>query len=244
MEQRSSWKNKRFSSSQDIPPFYGKQNFITAFTGASHLSLSWAHNSGSIQFWGTRLYFVTWHVFTVTSFSDPTQPLSWSTTPCQLSATAYSIYSQLPSILEAIPPSANWRHAMLWWQAPTYLAYVAFYDGFIVTNDSEEVLSVWIINTTVFFLLDIFPGSSGKVTYHASKFRWKFCVLKAIQLSVVLKDMCNSCFHVYGIYIYIYIYIYICMLKHQIILNVNTVFYEINCLAFFSTSSLYSSVQC
>jgi len=26
--------------------------------------------------------------------------------PCQLFATAYSIYSQLPSIVEAIPPSA------------------------------------------------------------------------------------------------------------------------------------------
>jgi hypothetical protein len=29
---------------------------------------------------------------------DPTQPPSWRATPCQLSATAYSIYSQLPSI--------------------------------------------------------------------------------------------------------------------------------------------------
>ena len=32
---------------------------------------------------------------------------SWRTTPCRLSTTAYSIYSQLPSISEAVPPSAN-----------------------------------------------------------------------------------------------------------------------------------------
>jgi hypothetical protein len=30
----------------------------------------------------------------------PFQPPSWMTTPCRLSATAYSIYSQLPSISE------------------------------------------------------------------------------------------------------------------------------------------------
>jgi len=140
MEQCPSWKNNRFSSSQEIPPFYGKQNFITAFTSASHLSLSWAHNSGSIQVWGTRLYFVTWYVFTVRSFSHPTQPLSWSTT-----------------ILEAVPASATWGRAMLWWQAPTYLVFVAFYDGFIVTNDSEDVLSLCVINTTVFFLICSIP---------------------------------------------------------------------------------------
>ena len=31
----------------------------------------------------------------------------WGTTPFQLYATAYSIYSQLPSILQAVPPSAT-----------------------------------------------------------------------------------------------------------------------------------------
>jgi len=32
--------------------------------------------------------------------------------PCRLSVTAYSIYSQLPSILEAVPPSATY-HAVV-----------------------------------------------------------------------------------------------------------------------------------
>jgi len=35
------------------------------------------------------------------------QSPSWRTTPCRLFATAYSIYSQLPTILEAVPPSAT-----------------------------------------------------------------------------------------------------------------------------------------
>ena len=201
MEQRP-WKSNRFSASQEIPPLYGKQNFNTAFTGASQLSLSWAHNSGSTQVGGTRLYFVTWYVFTVRSFSHLTQPLSWNTTPCWLCATAYSIYLQLPSILEAVPHSATWGRAMLWWQTPTYLGYTAYCDGFIVTNDSEDVLC----NKQYCFLSSwygSFLGSSGKVTYHASNSHWKFCVLKALQLSVGLKDMYNSCFQVYGIYMHV-----------------------------------------
>ena len=36
------------------------------------------------------------------------------------SANAYSVYSQLPSILQAVPPSATWRRAKPWWQGPTY----------------------------------------------------------------------------------------------------------------------------
>ena len=48
------------------------------------------------------------------------QTSSWRTTPCRLSATVYSIYSQLPSILEAVPLSATGGRAMPWWQRPTY----------------------------------------------------------------------------------------------------------------------------
>jgi hypothetical protein len=44
---------------------------------------------------------------------------SWRTTPCLLYVTAYPIFLQLPSILEAGSPSATWGCAMLWWQGPT-----------------------------------------------------------------------------------------------------------------------------
>ena len=156
MEQSPPWKTNRYSASQEIPPFYGNHNLITAFPSACHLSLSWSHMSGSIEVWGTSLYFITCYVFTVRSCSHLTQALSWSATPCRLSVTAYSIYFQLHSILEAVLPSATWGRAMLWWQVPTYLGYIPYYDGFIITNDSEDVLSVCITNTTAYFLLDIF----------------------------------------------------------------------------------------
>ena len=48
-----------------------------------------------------------------------TSPPSWRTTPRRLFATAYSIYSQLPSLSEAVPLSATWGRAMPWWQGPT-----------------------------------------------------------------------------------------------------------------------------
>ena len=109
MEQSPSWETNWFPSSQEIPPFHGTQNFITAFTSACHLSLSSAHTSGSIQVWDSSLYFITWRFYGEEYLN---KPLSWGTTPCRQSATAYSIYSQAHPILEAVPPSATWGRAM------------------------------------------------------------------------------------------------------------------------------------
>jgi hypothetical protein len=58
-------------------------------------------------------YFLTW-VLTGRRCKHLAQPPSWRTTPCRLSATAYSIHSQLPTISEAVPPSATWGRAMPW----------------------------------------------------------------------------------------------------------------------------------
>ena len=57
--------------------------------------------------------------FTGRSCQHLAQPRRWRTTPCRLSATAYSVCSQLPFISEAVPPSTNWGRAMTWWQGPT-----------------------------------------------------------------------------------------------------------------------------
>ena len=65
-------------------------------------------------------YFLTKYVLTGRSCYYLAKPPSWRTTPCRLSATAYSIYSQLPSISEAVPPSATWGRAKPWSQGPTY----------------------------------------------------------------------------------------------------------------------------
>ena len=122
---------------QEIPciSFHRTQRFITAFTSARHLSLSWTsviqsvtslfrclgRTRVSVQVRGFLCKrFVTGYVFTVRSCLHLAQPPSWRTTPCRLSTTAYSIYSQLPSILEAVPPSATWGRVMPWWQGPTY----------------------------------------------------------------------------------------------------------------------------
>jgi len=50
--------------------------------------------------------------------STSPNPPSWRTTLRRLSATAYSIYSQLPSLSDAVPLSATWGLAIPWWQGP------------------------------------------------------------------------------------------------------------------------------
>jgi hypothetical protein len=62
----------------------------------------------------------TYLIITITAIIGATETFSrWRTTHCRLSATAYSIYSQLPSISEAVTPSATWGRAMPWWQGLT-----------------------------------------------------------------------------------------------------------------------------
>jgi len=48
MEHSPSWEANRFAASQEIPAFYGTRRFITEFTTARHLSLSWARSIQSI----------------------------------------------------------------------------------------------------------------------------------------------------------------------------------------------------
>jgi hypothetical protein len=42
------------------------------------------------------------------------------TTPFQLSATAHSVHSQLPSIMKTVSPPATWGRDIPWSQGPTY----------------------------------------------------------------------------------------------------------------------------
>ena len=128
-------------------PLYGNRRFITAFTSARHLSLSRASSVQSIFphptswrsililsshlrlglqsclkvsiqvrgkcSWYEKIQFLMSRVVN----TSPSPP-SWRNTPCRLFATAYSIYSQLLSLSEAVPPSATWGRAMPWWQGP------------------------------------------------------------------------------------------------------------------------------
>ena len=63
---------------------------------------------------------VTRSVFTARSCYHLAQPSILRTTPCRLPATAYSLYSQLLSILEAFLPSATCVRDMPWWRGLTY----------------------------------------------------------------------------------------------------------------------------
>ena len=102
---------KKFSA------FYGDRRFITAFTSARHLSLSQSISPGPrLCLWIFRNKIR----FNGEELSAPRPNPKLEDHPCRVSATAYSIYSQLPSILEAVPPSVTWGRAMSWWQRPTY----------------------------------------------------------------------------------------------------------------------------
>ena len=71
---------------------------------------------------------------------EPRQPPSWRTTPCRLSTTAYSIYSQLPSVSETVPLSPTWGPAMPWWQGPTtYLHCIKKY----ISRICKACLETW-----------------------------------------------------------------------------------------------------
>jgi len=106
-----------FQLAKKYPTFYGIRKFITAFTSAHHMSLS---VKVSIQ--SRDLLFVlqhdSFHGRGVLSASP--NPQDGGPPLVGLSVTAYSIYSQLRSISEAVPPSATWGRAMPWWQGPTY----------------------------------------------------------------------------------------------------------------------------
>ena len=62
-------------------------------------------------------------------------PPSWRTTPFWLSATAYSIYPQLPFILVAVSTSATRGRAVLRWQGPTDHGTVPWIYRIIQTTD-------------------------------------------------------------------------------------------------------------
>jgi hypothetical protein len=78
--------------------------FITASTTEGHLSSLWAIQIPQIRckrsahVRGGLFHFVTRCVFMVRRVQPFAQPQIWRTTPCLLSATAYLLYSQVPSI--------------------------------------------------------------------------------------------------------------------------------------------------
>jgi hypothetical protein len=133
MEQISSWEANRFSASQEIPCILCNPKLNIAFITARHLSLSWAQRA-SPRPWPCKI-FRNMINFYGERFLPPPQPLTWRTTPCRLSTTAYSVYSQLSSISGGRSSIRNLRtrHAvvtgthlsrdgdpLITWRGPTY----------------------------------------------------------------------------------------------------------------------------
>ena len=156
MEESLFWEANRFSSSREIPHILWNpkvhyrsdkcpptvpvlSQFDPVHTPTSHflkthINIILFHCLGrtKVPIHGRGLFelFIKWYFFTVRSCQHLVQPSSWRTIPCRLSATAYSVYSQLPSTLEAASPTANWGRAMPWWQGSIYHGrkYVRYWE--------------------------------------------------------------------------------------------------------------------
>jgi hypothetical protein len=91
-------------------------NIMSIFFRFGHLSKE------SVQVRGFLWIFITSLLFTVSSCEPHTQPPSWRTTPCRLSAAAYSTYLQLPSISGSRLLLPTWGRTMAWWHG-THLTW-------------------------------------------------------------------------------------------------------------------------
>jgi len=101
MEQSPSREANRFAASQEIPRFLCKPK-VHSRSHKCSLTVS-KHDT-----------FLRWGV----SAPRPTPKLE----DRPLSAVHDSLFNifATTSILDAVPPSATWRHSMLWWQGPAY----------------------------------------------------------------------------------------------------------------------------
>jgi hypothetical protein len=147
IEQSPSWEANRFAASQEIPrillnpkvhyrihncpppvSILSQPNSVHTPTShflKIHFNIILPSTPGlSVQVRGFLCeHFVTNFNFHSEELLVPRLTTKLEDHPCRLSATAYSIYSQLPSILEAVPPSATrgramprW-HNMAWWNS-------------------------------------------------------------------------------------------------------------------------------
>jgi hypothetical protein len=97
---------------------------------------------GSVRFRGLCI----WLVKCLSLYSEELLALSptssWRTTPCRLSATAYSIYSQLLSISGGRSSIRNLRTRMSWWG--THLSRSLFFVLTVLPGDRVQNHTLWL----------------------------------------------------------------------------------------------------
>jgi len=108
MQQSTSWETNRFSASQEIPHILWKPNFITAYTSAFHLSLTWAISIQSVP----PSHFLKLHLNIIL----PSMPASFKLSllsgfpkPCiHLSSPPYVLHAQPISFFSIWSPEQYW----------------------------------------------------------------------------------------------------------------------------------------
>ena len=136
MQKSPSWEANQFSASQEIPRILWNPKVLYCVDKCPPPApvLCQTMSYQNIRPCSRHMYPFrkTRPLFTVRSCWHLAQHPNRRTTPCRLSATAYSIHSQLPSILEAVPPFVTWGRAMPWWQGPTYHGIIL--DWYVLVN--------------------------------------------------------------------------------------------------------------
>jgi hypothetical protein len=101
------------SHSKNFPAFYGTRRFITVFTRALHLSLSWA----SVQVRGFLLIFVKSWLFYGKELLVPRSTPKLEDNRLSVDRDClFNIFVATLHIWRPSSPSTTWGHAMPWWQ--------------------------------------------------------------------------------------------------------------------------------
>jgi len=129
LEQSSSWEA---NSSSTSPRNYAQFTETKGSLPCSQEPVTCSYPGHESQ----ALWNISWQATFLQWAPHPTH--TWGTTSCLLPATTYSIHSQLPSIVGAVPPSATW--------------------GSPYCGDGGPLITVSAVSVNYKYLLSICPG--------------------------------------------------------------------------------------